>query len=159
MKKTWKPVVAGILLIAASVPYCVASTRWFAEPGHAPESMGGGPISPWFGLVILFPFALPLLIGAVCALSRRAWGLAFIGSVAPLVFTVLLLQWGWARIGPEYMVRSQSAPMRYAFMTAVYALMVAAAGLLWLSKKEFKGRKSSAEHLFSPPKKLVNSES
>ena len=158
MKKTWKPTVAGILLVAASVPYCVASSRWFVEPGNAPESLGGGPISPWFGLVILFPFALPLLIAAVCALMRRAWGLGFIGSLAPLLFTVLLLRWGWARMGPEYIVRSQAVPVRYAFIAVVYLLMVAAAGLLWFSRKEFKGRKSSAEHLFSPPKNLINSE-
>ena len=155
MKKTWKPILAGILMIAASVPYCFASTRWFAEPGYLPESLGGGRVLPVFGLLILFPFAFPLLTGAVCAFMRRAWGLAFIGSAAPLLFTVLLLPWGWGRIGAEYLVRSQSAPIRYAFMALVYVLIVAAAALLWTSRKEFRGRTSSAEHLYSGPKNFA----
>jgi hypothetical protein len=84
---------------------------------------------------------------------RRAWGLAFLGAVTPLVFTVLLTPWGWTRVGIEYVVQSQPPPIRLTFTILVYLMMVAAAILLFLSRKEFKGRKSSTEHLFSPPKK------
>lgn len=157
MKKTWKPVVAGILLIASSIPYIVASTRWFVTPGFLPKDMGGGPVWATLGLTIFFPFALPLLAGGICAIIRRAWVMAFVGAVVPLVFTVLLSPWGWALIGTEYMVRSLPSFVRYVSITMVYLLTVVAAILIYLSRSEFKGRRSSAEHLFSAPKRLTNS--
>ncbi len=159
MKNTWKPTVAAVLMLAASIPYCVASTRWFQEPGFFPETMGGGPIWPWLGLILLFPFALPLIAGAVCALVRRAWVLALIGALTPLAFSVLLSPWGWVRIGPEFIVRHQQDTVRNTVTVLVFAFIIVAAVLLYLSRKEFSGRSSSAEHLFGPPKKykdLVN---
>jgi hypothetical protein len=156
MQKTWKPVIAGLLLFAASIPYCIASTRWFVYPENLPDNVGSGPIWPYLGLIILVPFALPMIAGGICALLRRAWGLAFLGAIVPLFVTLLLLPYGWVRIGPEYVVRSYSAFIRYPFITLVYLMIAGAAVLLYLSRKEFKGRKSSTEHLFSPPKKLKN---
>jgi hypothetical protein len=154
MKKTWKPIIAGILMLLACVPYVIASIRWYITPGFLPDNLGGGPIWAPLGFILLIPFGLPLLSGAICAMVRRAWGLAFLGAVTPLVFTVLLTPWGWTRVGIEYVVQSQPPPIRLTFTILVYLMMVAAAILLFLSRKEFKGRKSSTEHLFSPPKKL-----
>ena len=154
MKKTWKPIVAGILMLLACVPYFIASIRWYITPGVLPDSLGGGPVWAPLGFVLLIPFGLPLFSGAICAMVGRAWGMAFIGAVAPLVFTVLLTPWGWTRVGIEYVVRSQSPPIRLFFIILVYLIMVIAVILLFFSRKEFKGRKSSSEHLFSPPEKL-----
>ena len=88
----------------------------------------------------------------------RAWGLAFLGAVAPLAFTLLLAPFGWLRLGPEYVVRSLPVSVRYSFDALVYLLMAAAAVLLYRSRNEFKGRRSAAEHLFSPPRRPVNTE-
>jgi hypothetical protein len=153
MKKTWKPIAAAVLMLAACFPYCVASTRWFQEPGFFPETMGGGSIWPWLGLILLFPFALPLIAGAICALVRSAWIFTMVGVITPLLFTALTAPFGWVRIGPEFIVRHQSDSVRTLVTILVYAFIIAAALLLYLSRKEFSGRKSSAEHLFGPPKK------
>jgi len=152
MNKTWKPIVAAVLMIAASFPYLIASTRWFQEPGFFPVTMGGGPIWPWLGLILLFPFALPLLAGAICALLRKAWLLSLIGVLTPLAFNIILSPWGWVRIGPEFIVRHQPEAVRTTVTVLVFAFIIIAALLLYLSRKEFSGRSSSAEHLFSPPK-------
>ena len=154
MKKTWKPIVAGILMFLACIPYFIASVRWYFTPDVLPDSLGGGPVWAPLGFVLLIPFGLPLLSGSICAMVRRAWGLSFIGAVVPLVFTVLLTPWGWTRVGIEYVVRSESPPIRLFFTILVYLIMVVAAILLFFSRKEFKGRKSTTEHLFSPPQKL-----
>jgi hypothetical protein len=158
MKRTWKPIVAGTIMIATSIPYWVASTRWFVTREVFPEELGGGPIGSWLGIIVLLPFAFPLVAGAICAMLRRAWGLAFLGAVAPLAFTLLLAPFGWVRLGPEYIVRSLSVFVRYSFDAMVYLLMVAAAVMIYLSRNEFKGRRSAAEHLFSPPRRPVDSE-
>ena len=158
MKKSWRPVVAGTLMIAASLPYWVASTRWLGTREFFSDELGGGQIGSWLGIIVLLPFAFPLVVGAICAISRRAWGLAFLGAVAPLAFTLLLAPFGWLRLGPEYVVRSLPACVRYSFDALVYLLMAAAAVLLYRSRNEFKGRRSAAEHLFSPPRRPVNTE-
>jgi hypothetical protein len=158
MKKTWRPVAAGALMIAASLPYWVASTRWFGTREFFPDELGGGQVGSWLGIIVLLPFAFPLVAGAICAMMRKAWGLAFLGAVAPLVFTLLLAPFGWVRIGPEYVVRSLPAFVRYPFDALVYLLTAVAAVLIYRSRNEFQGRRSAAEHLFSPPKRPANSE-
>jgi hypothetical protein len=158
MKKTSKPVVAAAFMIAASLPYWVASTRWLVTREVFPDELGGGPIGSWLGIIVLVPFAFPLVSGAICAILRRAWGLAFLGAVAPLAFTLLLAPFGWVRLGPEYVVRSLPVSVRYSFDALVYLLMAAAAVLIYRSRNEFRGRRSAAEHLFSPPTRPVYSE-
>jgi hypothetical protein len=152
MSKTWKPVIAAILLIGASVPYFVSSIRWFITPGFISEEAGGGQIWPWVGVVILVPFLSPLLIGAICAFFRKACGLAFIGALTPIVLTIFLRPWGWEDMGMGYLLRSSSVYVYGPLMALNYIFMGAAAVLLFLSRREFGDRETSSERLYSPPK-------
>jgi hypothetical protein len=156
MKKTWKPIAAGILMFLSSVPYVAAATRFYVTPGFLPENLGGGFVWAPLGVIVQFPFAFPLLAGGIGSIIRRTWGLVFAGAVTPLVLTVLLSPWGWAGMATDYLVHSLPTFPRYLSIAAVYLFMITAALLLYLSRREFKGRRSSTEHLFAPPEKIRN---
>jgi hypothetical protein len=67
MNRTWKPTVAGIINIAIGViviGYLIAS------------SIGYNSL---YGLVFL-PLAIPPLVSGICALLRKVWWLALVGS-------------------------------------------------------------------------------
>jgi len=88
MKKTWKPVVAGILDIIAGEGALILGFGL----------MIGGAI---VGFVIQMPMwlntlipviSIPLIIlglidiaGGICALMRKVWGLALVGSITSLI--------------------------------------------------------------------------
>lgn len=81
MKRTWKPIVAGILDIILGI------------------AMFGGIIGEsieYHNLSLLFLLAIPiaLLIGSVCALRRRLWWLALAGSILglfPNLISIILI--------------------------------------------------------------------
>ena len=152
MNRTWKPVVASVLQFLASIPYLVAALELYFVPGFLPEEIGGGRIWAAVGFLVWFPFALPLLIGGTSALTRRAWGLAFIGAVAPLALTFLLSPWQGTRIGMAFFFFSSlPQPVCQAIEFLAYVFMVASAVLIALSRREFTGRRSAAEHIYGPP--------
>ena len=142
------------MLILASVPYFLASARWFIKPGFIPEKMGGGQVWPWLGLVIMIPFWSPLITGATCALFRKACGLAFAGAMTPLVLTMLLRPWGWGDAGIGYLM--QSSPFGiYLLCTVLFnCVLGGAAVLLWYSRQEFTDRQPASGWLYSPPQRI-----
>ena len=76
--QTWKPTVAGSLTIAAGVLGLIVGTVLVT-------------ISPLFmvGLVAII-IGIVAVVGGLCALKRRAWGLALAGSICSI--------WCWVGI-------------------------------------------------------------
>lgn len=153
MKRTWMPLAAAALQFLASIPFLVLAFELFASPRSLPENVGGTQIWAPVGVIIWFPFAVPLLLGGISALIRRAWGMALIGAVLPLALTVILSPWQATRLGMAFFFFTD---LPYAFCQSLeystYFFMVASAVLVVWSRGEFSGRKSAAEHLFGPPK-------
>ncbi len=157
MKKyIWKPLLSTILLIVASIPYILASVRWFINPAFLPDPDTGGqlPVWPWVGFIILVPFWSPLLTGAVCAMFRRACGLAFAGAITPLLLTISLRPWGWGDVGMGFLLSSSPASVYIPLMTLHYVLIGGAAILLLFSRQDFRDREESSERLYAPPKNI-----
>ena len=153
MKKTWKPTVAAALEILASVPYLAGSVTFFIIPTFFTDENGvtfrmWGPV----GLILWLPFAVPLLAGGVSAIIRRAWGLSIIGAIVPLIMTILLTPWGYPGIETVFVFSSLPPYVRLALVNSIYVLMAVAVLLLLMSRREFAGRLSVAEYLYSPPK-------
>ena len=67
---TWKPTVAGILDIVAGSIGMAAGIGILFYPG---------PIE-----VVFFCFSIIAIIGGLCALGRRVWGLALAGAISAL---------------------------------------------------------------------------
>ncbi len=158
-RRIWMPFVAGVLLVVAAAPYLIAAARWFLVPGTIPESQGGGPIWPWLGVIILFPFWSPLLGAAVCAFFRRAVGVAIPSALVPPVLTILSRPWGWGDVGLGYLVGSSSVYLYLLLTTLHFVLMGAAAILLLFSRRTFTDQETSGLRLYAPPKnwrKLVS---
>ncbi len=151
-RTSWFPFLAAALMLAASVPYLVSSARWFMAPGVIAKELGGGKVWPWVGIIILVPFWAPLIIGAICAFARKAFGLAFVCALAPSVLTIFLRPWGWEDVGIGYLVGSSSVFMYGALTSLHFAVTAAAALLLLFSRKTFREQESSAERLYGPPK-------
>ncbi|MBA7503069.1 hypothetical protein ES706_01675 [subsurface metagenome] len=72
---TWKPTVAGTLdLVAGAIGLLSgAGLMWFPYYGE----------DIFIGL-ILFLVGIGAIIGGICNLGRRAWGLALVGSICAL---------------------------------------------------------------------------
>ena len=93
MSNTWKPVVAGILqIIGGGAALIIACGLYIA--GAVVGFVTQMPM--WLGALIPM-VAVPLIIlgildltGGICALLRRAWGMALAGAVALLVSSPLL---------------------------------------------------------------------
>ena len=67
MKRTWKPTVAGIInLVVASIAigYLIAAAIGYGS---------------WYSFAFL-PLCVPPLAGGICALRRKVWWLALVGS-------------------------------------------------------------------------------
>ncbi|GAG52888.1 unnamed protein product [marine sediment metagenome] len=86
MERTWKSTVAGILCITAgtlTLIFCMVVVVF------------GSTIGAFFGFGVTWEwstFAIPLIVsasiaivGGVCALRRRFWGLALAGSICALI--------------------------------------------------------------------------
>ena len=169
VKRTWRPIVAGIMQGIACLPYIFCAIELFIWPRDLSEMTGGGLVSTgeglsgpvWapIGVVVWLPFLLPLALASVAAVTRRAWGLALIGGLLPLVLTVLIAPWAASSIGTAL---SQYAPVSPATARLIefvtYGVLVLAAALLVWSRREFVGRTSAAEQLYGPPKGWKRSE-
>jgi hypothetical protein len=79
MRRTWKSTAAGILTICGGIPGIIFG-RTIVTTGEAwqlfpeMEAIGGGLIA--LGVVAV--------VGGVCALRRRVWGLALAGAICAL---------------------------------------------------------------------------
>lgn len=83
MEKTWKPTVAGILAIIAGAIQLIIGMLC---------ATGVGFVAGIFGLGWLSAICVPLIVigiiaitGGVCALARKAWGMALTGSIFALI--------------------------------------------------------------------------
>lgn len=99
MERKWKPTVAGILSIISGVVGLVAVfgliiaisvTGGFYIPGteQIPKFV------PYFLTGIAIPLAILSvlsLVGGICALQRRKWGLALAGSISAIFASIPLL--------------------------------------------------------------------
>ena len=86
---TWKPMVAGTLDIIAGVIGMILGIG-FAVGSEFSQDIGIG--------VALFAFGLIAGIGGLCALRRRAWGLALTGAIFALwsgfgILGILAIVW------------------------------------------------------------------
>ena len=159
VKRTWRPIAAGIMQMLACFTYIFCAIELFFFPRNLPDSAGGGPVWAPIGIIVWLPFLLPLAVASVSAVTRRAWGLALIGGLLPLVLTVLASAWSVTSIG---MALFYWTPLPLGVCRiiefAVYGLIVLAAALIVWSRREFIGRTSAAEQLYGPPKGWKRSE-
>ena len=107
MKKTWKPMVAGILNIVTGASSLLGFVMVMISLVFVPVSMnavGPGPAlgyNHWFipgfvetillivAVFLLIVSVLPIL-GGIYALQRKKWGLALAGSIAAILVPTLL---------------------------------------------------------------------
>jgi ABC-type thiamin/hydroxymethylpyrimidine transport system permease subunit len=93
MKKTWKPLTAGILsIIAGGVAVILGcgfliSLRVAGFLTTMPKWLDAALTYPAYPLVIL---GLLAIAGGICALVRRAWGFALAGAIAAFLVSPIL---------------------------------------------------------------------
>ena len=103
MERTWKPTAAGILSIIAGVIGAViglivvfliwlggAFLEFFLK--IASEPYQEIPALAWFDpgfLIVILIIVVLSIVGGICALKRRIWGLALAGSICALVPLVI----------------------------------------------------------------------
>jgi hypothetical protein len=153
MVKTWRPFIAGLLLLSASIPYVLFSLDAFLNPRYLPANVGGGRVWAPVGIIIWFPFILPLWLGSTAAFLRKAWALALIGAALPIALSVMLSPWQGTSVGLAFFYVTSLPYRACQFLELlVYLWMIAAIVLAAISRQEFRGRLSAAEHLYGPPK-------
>jgi hypothetical protein len=131
-KRTWKPIVAGILVIIPGALGIVGGATW-AIP-IIKDLILKEEASDWWALAVLpLPWALSALfagiiaaIGGIYALRRRSWGLALAGSIFTLP--------GWVVLGILLPVGLTPA------VAAGAALGVLAIVLIIMGRREFEHR-------------------
>ena len=139
MKRTWKPMVAGILDLIIAIPAFVGYLC-IGIVGLLENNLGAVA-----GFFLAAPAIAPL-IGGICALRRRIWWLALAGSVLPLILRSLIggVWWtGWP-------IRSLYYYTNYLYLGnilnfLVLALVIMPIILIALSKKEFGRPPKSTE--------------
>lgn len=153
MKKTWKPVMAGVLQIMTSIPYLAGSVMLFIFPKFIHDESGLTYQLWWpLGLVLWLPWVVPLWVGGICAIKRKSWVVALISPILPLFMTALLIPYGYPGIEVVFVFNPLSTQIRMIVVNSIYALMAIAALLLLIARKEFMGMQSAAEYIYSPPK-------
>ena len=139
METTWKPKVAGIMLMTIGVgipllPFVVTIVYILFYP---PEQYF------FFTLpfIILALWVIPLA-GGIYALRRKKWGLALAGSITALLYIVpfVLLS---ANLTMDYMIRKYDAdflPMIILFCVLLLTTLLAipATVCIAMAKKEFE---------------------
>jgi hypothetical protein len=83
MEKTWKPTVAGILAIIAGAIEVISGIVFATGVGFWAGIFGMGWLSVIFAPLIVL--GIIAIIGGVCALQRKIWGLALAGSICALI--------------------------------------------------------------------------
>ena len=89
MERTWKPTAAGVLAIIAGALALIIGLLFAAGVGLMGGIFGMGWLSVIFAPLIVF--GIIAIVGGVCALSRRIWGLALAGSICALIGPWFLL--------------------------------------------------------------------
>ena len=82
MERTWKPTTAGILCIIAGAISVIIGIVIAAIGG-----IGWFFGMPWFSAIgaPLIIVGIIAIVGGSCALRRRIWGLALVGSICALL--------------------------------------------------------------------------
>jgi hypothetical protein len=89
MEKTWKPTVGGVLAIIAGVLGVIIGVLFATGVGLLGGIFGVGWLSAIFAPLIVF--GVIAIVGGICALQRRIWGLALAGSICALIGPWFLL--------------------------------------------------------------------
>jgi hypothetical protein len=89
MEKTWKPAVGGVLAIIAGVLGLIIGLLFATGVGLIGGIFGIGWLSAIFAPLIVF--GIIAIVGGICALQRRVWGLALAGSICALIGPWFLL--------------------------------------------------------------------
>lgn len=131
MKKTWKPIVAGILGILSGLYYFIPFMMIFSvsEDAELEERELAGILA--FISILFSPFALLAVVGGICALVRSAWLLAL---VCLIIFSFF------------QMMGAGLSPIFYSFgiLASIIGFIIplAAVVLLLLSRDEFRHGKA-----------------
>jgi hypothetical protein len=135
VKKTWKPIVAGIVEIFFGLPSIIGLVWWLVTKyiEHAYDGLDLG-----IGLLpIIGPFSLAAIFSGWLCFSRRLWWLALISSILGIpagIVSFLLL----ASL-PVPLPFQLTVPVPvYSFLG--FVILVTPTILIILSKKEFKKR-------------------
>jgi hypothetical protein len=89
MEKTWKPVAGGVLAIIAGALGVIIGVLFATGVGLLGGIFGMGWLSAIFAPLIVF--GIIAIVGGVCSLQRRIWGLALAGSICALIGPWFLL--------------------------------------------------------------------
>jgi hypothetical protein len=89
MEKTWKPTVGGVLAIIAGVLGLIIGVLFATGVGLLGGIFGMGWLSAIFAPLIVF--GVIAIVGGICSLQRRIWGLALAGSICALIGPWFLL--------------------------------------------------------------------
>ena len=86
MAETWKPTTAGILNIIAGVTSVISGIMLALAAGGHPmlALIPGAVLDAVTGLLVAL--GIVAIVGDVCALRRKIWGLALAGSLCSFVF-------------------------------------------------------------------------
>ncbi|MGB2876589.1 MAG: hypothetical protein WBB97_00950 [Dehalococcoidales bacterium] len=125
------PIVGGVLEILAGF--------WMLFCAYV---IGGlmalAPPEPWNFLWLLVPGLLGMLsvVGGICALWRRIWGLALAGAIATVpLFLVARFGLRWL---DDYPYFEPTPPIFYLNLVSPLLLSIVIITLLILSKREFR---------------------
>jgi len=90
VQRTWRSATAGILSILAAiigiflVRLLITYSGWYGEPtGFLPGSTL--VVVPESAFVIQLGFGMLAIGGGICALTRKLWGFALVGSICSLI--------------------------------------------------------------------------
>jgi hypothetical protein len=128
MKKTWKPIVAGIMGIIVGifqVPFI-----WFFQGIHELE-VGPLDMKAWLAIVVLALLAIFAIVGGIYHIFRTNWPLAMTGAIAASALLPIFIG-----ISIEYGAILGGKSLIYAYPYTSPG--IAATVLTALSKKEFK---------------------
>jgi hypothetical protein len=153
VKKSWVPLLSGLLLAGASIPYVMASLRFYVAPEYLPDFQGGTRIWGPVGFLVWAPFLIPLIAGALAGLARRGWGLVVACALLPILLSVVLEPWMETGIGRALFF---FLPVSYRGSQVIefsaYLCMLAAAVLAVVYRDAFGGMASVGERLYGPPR-------
>jgi len=145
-ERTWKPIAAGILCIIAGIVGLIPFILVAALVVGASSMFGDMP--PVISLAAMIPlilFGIVPIVGGICALRRRRWGLALAGSICcPLAgFVILGFYFLYVLIGsiavwprtPEF---GDPIPMLIGFIVGFVIFGILPIVFIILGKREFK---------------------
>ncbi len=133
MKKTWKPIAAGIANVAFGIPSLTNSILWlvsyYIKHTYAGLDLGIG-LAPF-----MIPLSLIALFSAWLCFSRRWWWLTLISSILGIPAGIMCF----------VLTESFLSPKIFWFTDSIYSLLgfvvlVIPTILVAISRKEFKKR-------------------